>query len=218
MEMESNRAELILNSIQKEQLVIHLALLGASSQKLNKRGYHQMHDVTLPNSIELYYPSLNGWSYIDPILGLIDGQVLKGLALISGRSNVRLIKFIVETMSPIAPNSISMPKEPQKDSIMINGIFKSPMHMVVTNTKKLRMFVAMFDEPEPENEIGPVEGLIDETRPRLYRNIMVISTTGATKRIAALSTTVFVSLKTSFFNKHAIRANTLCFLGDSHAT
>ncbi|CAL0307096.1 unnamed protein product [Lupinus luteus] len=55
--------------------------------------------------------------------------------------------------------------------IMSNGIFKSPMHRVVTNTKKLRMSVAMFNEPEPENEIGPVEGLIDEIRPRLYRNI-----------------------------------------------
>lgn len=33
------------------------------------------------------------------------------------------------------------------------------------------MSVAMFNEPEAENEIGPVEGLIDESRPRLYRNV-----------------------------------------------
>ena len=55
--------------------------------------------------------------------------------------------------------------------IMSNGIFKSPMHRVMTNTEKLRMSVAMFNEPEPENEIGPVEGLIVDTRPRLYRNV-----------------------------------------------
>ncbi|CAJ2634652.1 unnamed protein product [Trifolium pratense] len=55
--------------------------------------------------------------------------------------------------------------------IMSNGIFKSPMHRVVTNTKKLRMSIAIFNEPEPENDIGPVEGLINETRPRLYRNV-----------------------------------------------
>jgi len=54
---------------------------------------------------------------------------------------------------------------------MSNGIFKSIMHRVVTNTEKLRMSVAMFNEPEAENEIGPVEGLIDESRPRLYRNV-----------------------------------------------
>lgn len=54
---------------------------------------------------------------------------------------------------------------------MSNGIFKSPMHRVVTNTEKLRMSVAMFNEPEPENEIGPVKDLINETRPRVYRNV-----------------------------------------------
>ncbi|KAJ7957721.1 2-oxoglutarate (2OG) and Fe(II)-dependent oxygenase superfamily protein [Quillaja saponaria] len=55
--------------------------------------------------------------------------------------------------------------------IMSNGIFKSPMHRVVTNTEKLRMSVAMFNEPDPEIEIGPVNDLIDEKRPRLYRNV-----------------------------------------------
>jgi isopenicillin N synthase-like dioxygenase len=45
------------------------------------------------------------------------------------------------------------------------------MHRVLTNTKKLRMSLAMSNEPEPENEIGPVEDLINETHPRLYRNV-----------------------------------------------
>ena len=31
--------------------------------------------------------------------------------------------------------------------------------------------MAMFNEPEPEKEIGPVDGLIDEKRPRLYTNV-----------------------------------------------
>ncbi|KAL2338437.1 hypothetical protein Fmac_012883 [Flemingia macrophylla] len=55
--------------------------------------------------------------------------------------------------------------------IMSNGIFRSIMHRVVTNTEKMRMSVAMFNEPGPDNEIGPVEGLINESRPRLYRNV-----------------------------------------------
>ena len=29
----------------------------------------------------------------------------------------------------------------------------------------------MFNEPEPEKEIGLVDGLIDEKRPRLYTNV-----------------------------------------------
>ncbi|KAF3971083.1 hypothetical protein CMV_005290 [Castanea mollissima] len=55
--------------------------------------------------------------------------------------------------------------------IMSNGIFKSPLHRVLTNTDKLRISVATFNEPEPDKEIGPVEQLIDEERPRLYRNV-----------------------------------------------
>ncbi|XVE98427.1 hypothetical protein REPUB_Repub03eG0105500 [Reevesia pubescens] len=37
--------------------------------------------------------------------------------------------------------------------IMSNGIFKSPMHRVVTNSEKLRISVALFDEPEPEKRL-----------------------------------------------------------------
>ena len=55
--------------------------------------------------------------------------------------------------------------------IMSNGIFKSPMHRVVTNSERMRISVAMFNEPAPDKEIGPVDGLIDEKRPRLYRNV-----------------------------------------------
>ncbi|XP_050212639.1 codeine O-demethylase-like [Mercurialis annua] len=55
--------------------------------------------------------------------------------------------------------------------IMSNGIFKSPMHRVVTNTERLRLSIALFHEPEVEKEIGAVDGLISEERPRLYRNV-----------------------------------------------
>ena len=55
--------------------------------------------------------------------------------------------------------------------IMSNGIFKSPMHRVLTNTSKLRISVAMFNEPEQDKEIGPVNQLIDDKRPRLYKNV-----------------------------------------------
>lgn len=55
--------------------------------------------------------------------------------------------------------------------IMTNGIFKSPIHRVVTNSDKLRISIAMFNEPEPEKEIGPVEDLLCEGRPRLYKNV-----------------------------------------------
>lgn len=40
-------------------------------------------NVSLPNSIELYYPSINTWTYVGTIPGLTDDQVLKGFAMVS---------------------------------------------------------------------------------------------------------------------------------------
>ncbi|XP_062024953.1 protein SRG1-like [Rosa rugosa] len=55
--------------------------------------------------------------------------------------------------------------------IMSNDIFKSPLHRVVTNPERMRLSVALLNVPDPETEIGPVEKLIDETRPRIYKNV-----------------------------------------------
>ncbi|KAH9805219.1 Fe2OG dioxygenase domain-containing protein [Citrus sinensis] len=71
---------------------------------------------------------------------------------------------------PVIPHALVVNLGDQMQ-IMTNGIYKSPMHRVVTNTEKLRISIAAFTEPEPENEIGPVDQLIDEQRPKLYRNV-----------------------------------------------
>ncbi|XP_034699138.1 protein SRG1-like isoform X2 [Vitis riparia] len=71
---------------------------------------------------------------------------------------------------PVIPHALVVNLGDQMQ-IMSNGIFKSPIHRVVTNSERMRISVAMFNEPEPEKEIGPVEGLIDEKRPRLYRDV-----------------------------------------------
>ncbi|XP_048134019.1 protein SRG1-like [Rhodamnia argentea] len=55
--------------------------------------------------------------------------------------------------------------------VMTNGMFKSPLHRVLSNATKFRMSVTVFDEPEEEREIGPVDHLVNHTRPRLYRSI-----------------------------------------------
>lgn len=54
---------------------------------------------------------------------------------------------------------------------MSNGIYKSPIHRVVTNREKERISVATFCVPSPDKEIQPVEGLVSETRPRLYKTV-----------------------------------------------
>ncbi|XP_065848697.1 jasmonate-induced oxygenase 4-like [Euphorbia lathyris] len=71
---------------------------------------------------------------------------------------------------PVLPHALVVNLGDQMQ-IMSNGIFKSPMHRVVTNTERMRISLAAFHEPEPEMEIGPVDALVNEERPRLYRNV-----------------------------------------------
>ncbi|XP_022134811.1 uncharacterized protein LOC111006992 [Momordica charantia] len=59
----------------------------------------------------------------------------------------------------------------EQAEIMSNGVFKSAVHRAVTNSEKQRISVACFCCPEKDREIEPIEGLIDERRPRLYRNV-----------------------------------------------
>lgn len=54
---------------------------------------------------------------------------------------------------------------------MSNGIFRSPVHRVVINKKKERLTVAIFCVPDSEKEIKPVDKLVNESRPVLYRPV-----------------------------------------------
>ncbi|XP_047090108.1 protein SRG1-like [Lolium rigidum] len=57
--------------------------------------------------------------------------------------------------------------------IMSNGIFKSPVHRVVTNASKGRTSVVMFYGPDLDKEIGPADQLIDNRRPARYKRVKV---------------------------------------------
>ena len=54
---------------------------------------------------------------------------------------------------------------------MSNGIFKSPLHRVVTNSERERLTVAVFCTPDSSRYIEPAEDLISEKRPRLYKKV-----------------------------------------------
>ncbi|KAJ3695513.1 hypothetical protein LUZ60_000890 [Juncus effusus] len=55
--------------------------------------------------------------------------------------------------------------------IMSNGIFKSPVHRALTNSTKERLSIVMFCALDPEKELEPDEGLIDDERPRVYKSV-----------------------------------------------
>ncbi|XP_015870210.2 protein SRG1 isoform X2 [Ziziphus jujuba] len=54
--------------------------------------------------------------------------------------------------------------------IMTNGMFKSPVHRVLANSKRERISLAMFYTPEANKEIGPEQALINDINPKLFRN------------------------------------------------
>ncbi|CAD6337484.1 unnamed protein product [Miscanthus lutarioriparius] len=55
--------------------------------------------------------------------------------------------------------------------IMSNGVFKSPVHRVVTNSQKERMSLAMFYATDLEKEVQPIAELLDEKHPARYKKI-----------------------------------------------
>ncbi|XP_062078208.1 jasmonate-induced oxygenase 4-like [Humulus lupulus] len=72
--------------------------------------------------------------------------------------------------APIIPEALLVNVGDQAE-ILSNGVFKSPLHKVLTNSERERISLAVFYIPDPDKEIGPFEGLMDESRPRLYRTV-----------------------------------------------
>ncbi|XP_075651697.1 protein SRG1-like [Castanea sativa] len=71
---------------------------------------------------------------------------------------------------PIIPEALLVIVGDQAE-IMSNGIFKSPVHRVVTNSERERISLAVFCLPGFNEEIGPIDRLVDESRPRLYKKV-----------------------------------------------
>lgn len=54
---------------------------------------------------------------------------------------------------------------------MSNGIFKSPVHRVVTNSERERFSLAVFCTPNSDREIEPVNGVVTDGRPTMYKKV-----------------------------------------------
>ncbi|CAN6699818.1 unnamed protein product [Malus baccata var. baccata] len=117
-----------------------------------------------------FYPPC---SRSDLVLGVKPHTDRSGVTCLLQDKDVEGLQVLIDgkwVRVPIVPHAIVLNLGDQMQ-IMSNGIYKSPMHRVVTNGESMRLSVALFNEPDPETEIGPVEDLIDETRQRLYKNV-----------------------------------------------
>ncbi|XP_037494654.1 probable 2-oxoglutarate/Fe(II)-dependent dioxygenase [Jatropha curcas] len=109
----------------------------------------------------------------DLVLGVKPHTDRSGITILLQDKQVEGLQILVDekwVRVPLIPDALVVNLGDQMQ-IMSNGIFRSPMHRVVTNSESLRLSAALFHEPEPEKEIGPVDSLMDEYRPRLYRNV-----------------------------------------------
>ncbi|KAG2718916.1 hypothetical protein I3760_03G242300 [Carya illinoinensis] len=143
----------------------------AKSLKLEEDSFSkQFGDRVLMQTRFNFYPPC---SRPDQVLGVKPHTDRSGITILLQDGEVEGLQVFIEdrwVRVPIIPDALLVNLGDQMQ-IMSNGIFKSPMHRVVTNTEKMRLSVATFSEPEPHREIGPVDLLIDENRPRLYRNV-----------------------------------------------
>uniref|UniRef100_A0A0E0L8I9 Fe2OG dioxygenase domain-containing protein n=1 Tax=Oryza punctata TaxID=4537 RepID=A0A0E0L8I9_ORYPU len=102
----------------------------------------------------------------------ITGLVLNKLAKLLGLSEgYFLLRQGVWYDVPIIPNALLI-NVGDGIEIMSNGLFKSPVHRVVTNAERERVSLAMFYTLDPEKELEPVPELVDdEKRLRQYGKV-----------------------------------------------
>lgn len=117
-----------------------------------------------------YYPPC---PWPEKVLGVkphADGSAITVLLQDKDVEGLQLLKDDQWVGVPIVPDALTINVGDQIE-IMSNGIFKSPVHRVFVNSKNERMTLAMFCMPQTEKDIGPVDGLITNERPRLYKNV-----------------------------------------------
>ncbi|XP_071724509.1 protein LATERAL BRANCHING OXIDOREDUCTASE 1-like [Rutidosis leptorrhynchoides] len=117
-----------------------------------------------------YYPPC---PWPEKVLGVkphADGSAITVLLQDKEVEGLQLLKDDQWFEVPIVPDALTINVGDQIE-VMSNGIFKSPVHRVSVNSKCERMTLAMFCMPQTERDIGPVEELITDVTPRLYKNV-----------------------------------------------
>lgn len=78
---------------------------------------------------------------------------------------------------------------------MSNGIFRSPVHRTVTNSEQERISLVMFYTADPEKEIEPMAGILDEKQPARYKRVKCRDSLAAHREYFARRGRVVESLK-----------------------
>ncbi|XVE63647.1 hypothetical protein DITRI_Ditri07aG0036800 [Diplodiscus trichospermus] len=156
----------------KLQLVAEV-LLKAMARSLNleeNRFLHQHGDQINMHARFNYYPICPRPDLVLGVKPHADGSAITMLLQDKEVEGLQILKDAQWVSVPIIPQALLINVGDQVE-IMTNGIFKSPVHRVVTNSERERITLAVFCFPPPDQEIQPAEELVNETRPRLYKKV-----------------------------------------------
>ncbi|KAG8367472.1 hypothetical protein BUALT_Bualt16G0075600 [Buddleja alternifolia] len=109
----------------------------------------------------------------DLVLGLKPHADGSGITILLQDKEVEGLQLLKENQwfrVPIIPHALIVNIGDQLE-IMSNGILKSPVHRALTNSERERNTLAMFCSPDTAKDIEPVEELVDDERPRLYKKV-----------------------------------------------
>ncbi|KAF6986298.1 hypothetical protein CFC21_004078 [Triticum aestivum] len=132
----------------------------------------QLGEKALTNARCSYYPECPRPELVFGLKPHSDGTVVTVLMVDDSVGGLQVLKDGVWWDVPVVPQTLLILIGDQIE-IMSNGIFKSPVHRVITNAKKERLSVALDYSVDPEREIEPSPQLVNEKRPALYRKVKV---------------------------------------------
>ncbi|XP_074268258.1 jasmonate-induced oxygenase 4-like [Silene latifolia] len=117
-----------------------------------------------------FYPSCPSPERVLGVKAHSDGSTMTILLPDAQVAGLQVLKNDIWYNVPIIPGALLI-NLGDLGEVMTNGIFKSVIHRVVTNSEKDRLSVAAFFTSEDKKEIGPVTELINEQHPQLYRKL-----------------------------------------------
>ncbi|CAL5046349.1 unnamed protein product [Urochloa decumbens] len=117
-----------------------------------------------------YYPPCSRPEHVFGVKPHSDGGVLTIVLVANDVAGLQVQRDGIWYNVPSKPHTLLVNLGDSME-IMNNGIFKSPVHRVLTNTEQERISVAMFYNVEGQKMLEPAVGLLDENRPARYMKI-----------------------------------------------
>ncbi|KAF9617074.1 hypothetical protein IFM89_033179 [Coptis chinensis] len=156
----------------KTHLVAEIVLkYMAKSLGLEENYFHSAVQENAPTFLRFnYYPPCSRPDLVYGVKPHADGGAITILLQDKEVEGLQILKDGNWIKVPIVPHALLVNVADQVE-IMSNGVFRSVVHRVITNTEKPRFSLAMFYVPEKEIDIEPAKDLITESKPRLFKKM-----------------------------------------------